>query len=144
MWFRRGRGEACLKAWENLLVSGKYDTDQAALDYVEMVPLDSSSSGGGDGSGGGGDVGASSCPHAFAFPARHLLFAKDYIGMLLTSGQTFVHLTAAGRPETQDYFYREIVVPRWRQALHPPLNPSKLAHRKTCAAPATQPQQAGS
>lgn len=55
--------------------------------------------------------------------------------MLLTSGQTFVHLTAAGRPEDTDYFYREIMVPHIRNSLHPPLNPNKLLRRKVCKAP---------
>ena len=69
-----------------------------------------------------------------SFPSRHLLFAKDYIGMALTSGQTFVHVTAAGRPEDTDYFYREIVIPRLREALQPPLNAAALKHRKNCLA----------
>lgn len=46
------------------------------------------------------------CSNALSFPTKHLLFGKDYIGMALTSGQTFVHVTAAGRPEDTDYFYR--------------------------------------
>jgi hypothetical protein len=54
--------------------------------------------------------------------------------MTLTSGQTFVHLTSAGRPEDSDYFYREWVVPAFRNSLHPPLNPDKLKHMKTCSA----------
>ena len=76
------------------------------------------------------------CPtaRALVLPARHLLFAKDYIGMTLTSGQTFLHLTAAGRLDTQDFFYRDIVVPRLRNALRPALNPySILKNKKTCS-----------
>ena len=65
-------------------------------------------------------------------PSRHLLFAKDYIGMLFTSGQTFLHLTSAGRMDTQDYFYREIVVPRLRNSLKPFVNPSILKMKKVC------------
>lgn len=112
MWYRRGLGEECLRTWGDLLTSGKFTTDQAALDHAEKN--------------------LKKCPNYFSFPTRHLLFAKDYIGMALTSGHTFVHLTAAGRPEEQGYFYREIVVPRLRDALHPPLNPSKLLRRKVC------------
>ena len=77
-----------------------------------------------------------SCPtsRALVLPARHLLFAKDYIGMTLTSGQTFLHLTAAGRLDTQDFFYRDIVVPRLRNALRPALNPyAILKNKKICS-----------
>ena len=108
---RRGRGEGCLKRWEEILLSGQFDTDQESLDAAEKE---------------------GACANMLSFPTRHLLFAKDYIAMVLTSGQTFVHLTAAGRPEDTDYFYREIVVPRMRQSLHPPLNPNKLLRRKVC------------
>ena len=111
VWLRRGRGEGCLKKWEEILLSGQFDTDQESLDAAEKE---------------------GACANMLSFPTRHLLFAKDYIAMVLTSGQTFVHLTAAGRPEDTDYFYREIVVPRMRQSLHPPLNPNKLLRRKVC------------
>ena len=100
------------------------------------------------------------CPNALSFPTKHLLFGKDYIGMALTSGQTFVHVTAAGRPEDTDYFYRvrfeqpnscsnilsnatkelancichlcnkEIVIPHLRSSLHPPLNAAALKQPK--------------
>jgi hypothetical protein len=112
VWLRRGKGETCLKKWEEVLLSGKFDTDQESLDHAEKL---------------------GACPHSFSLPTRHLLFAKDYIAMVFTSGQTFVHLTAAGRPEDTDYFYREIMVPRIRNSLHPPLNPAKLLRRKVCA-----------
>jgi hypothetical protein len=112
VWLRRGKGERCLKKWEEVLLSGKFDTDQESLDHAEKL---------------------GACPHSFSLPTRHLLFAKDYIAMVFTSGQTFVHLTAAGRPEDTDYFYREIMVPRIRNSLHPPLNPAKLLRRKVCA-----------
>lgn len=113
VWLRRGKGETCLKKWEETLLSGRFDTDQESLDSAEKE---------------------GACPHLLSFPTRHLLFAKDYIGMALTSGHTFIHLTAAGRPEDTDYFYREIVVPGVRNSLHPPLNPAKLLRRKVCAA----------
>jgi hypothetical protein len=112
VWLRRGKGEACLKKWEEILLSGRFDTDQQSLDAAEHE---------------------GACTNMLSFPTRHLLFAKDYIAMALTSGQTFIHLTAAGRPEDTDYFYREIVVPRIRNSLHPPLNPKKLVNRKVCA-----------
>lgn len=113
MWLRRGKGEACLKKWEEILLSGRFDTDQESLDAAEKE---------------------GACANILSFPTRHLLFAKDYIGMTLTSGQTFIHLTAAGRPEDTDYFYREMVVPRIQNSLHPPLNPKKLLKRKVCVA----------
>jgi hypothetical protein len=111
MWLRRGHGERCLEKWRSVLLSGMFDTDQQSLDYAENN---------------------GSCHHALTLPTRHLLFAKDYIAMLLTSGQTFIHVTAAGRKEDTDYFYREIVIPRLRSSLHPPLNPRSLNHRKQC------------
>lgn len=117
VWLRRGKGEACLKKWEETLLSGTFDTDQESLDAAEK---------------------SGACPNLYSMPTRHLLFAKDYIAMVLTSGQTFVHLTAAGRPEDTDYFYREIVVPSIRNSLHPPLNPRKLLHRKVCAMKGTE------
>ncbi len=52
------------------------------------------------------------CPHAYFLPKKHLLFAKDYLGMVFTSGHTFIHMTAAGRLSSQDPFYRYVVVPR--------------------------------
>lgn len=102
---------SCLKAWATVLSSGMYTTDQESLDFTERNM---------------------SCPHVVAMPTRHLLFAKDYIGMLFTSGQTFIHLTAVNHKEDQDYFYREIVVPRIRNALHPPLKPYDPTRIKTC------------
>lgn len=111
MWLRRGHGERCLEKWRSVLLSGMFDTDQQSLDYAENN---------------------GSCRHALTLPTRHLLFAKDYIAMMLTSGQTFIHVTAAGRKEDTDYFYREIVIPRLRSSLHPPLNPHSLNHRKQC------------
>lgn len=127
MWLRRGQGETCLQAWREILLSGctvyhdhnmyfnvslgKYDTDQQSLDFAEKN---------------------GSCRHGLTMPTRHLLFAKDYIAMALTSGQTFIHLTAAGRKEDTDYFYREFVIPGIRKSLHPPLNPNSLNHRKKC------------
>ncbi|KAJ1423391.1 hypothetical protein B484DRAFT_451891 [Ochromonadaceae sp. CCMP2298] len=112
LWLRRGKGEGCLARWREELLSGKFESDQESLDAAEK----------------GG-----ACPNALSFPSRHLLFAKDYIAMTLTSGQTFVHLTSAGRLEDSDWLYREWVVPAFRNSLHPPLNPDKLKHTKTCS-----------
>ena len=70
-----GRGQPCMVAWENILLSGRFTTDQESMDEAERV---------------------GACPHALVLPSKHLLFAKDYIAMMFTSGQTFLHLTAAG------------------------------------------------
>lgn len=70
-----GRGQPCMVAWENILLSGRFTTDQESMDEAERV---------------------GACPHALVLPPKHLLFAKDYIAMMFTSGQTFLHLTAAG------------------------------------------------
>ena len=112
MWFKRGAGNKCLKTWESVLLSGKFGTDQQSLDEAEI------------------ELGR--CPHALMMPAKHLLFAKDYIGMFLTGGQTFIHLTAAGRQEEQDYFYSNWIIPHIRNSLHPPLHPDILNSRKQC------------
>lgn len=90
MWLSRYKGQDCLKAWETLILSGKYSADQEAIDYAEKVKL---------------------CTNILTFPVRHLLFARDYLAVALTSSRTFLHLTSAVRLHTQDYFYREIVVP---------------------------------
>jgi hypothetical protein len=107
----RGLGTDCLAAWAKVLRSGRYGTDQESLDYVEAK---------------------GNCSHMVALPSRHLLFAKDYIGMIFTSGQTFIHLTAANRMDSQDFFYRDYVIPRIRNSLHPPLKPFIEPTQKTC------------
>lgn len=101
-----------MNAWREILLSGKYDTDQESLDEAERI---------------------GACPKALSFPTRHLLFAKDYIAMVLSSGQTFVHFTSAGRLQTQDYFYRAVVVPRLRQSMSPTLNHNKILRPKHCS-----------
>jgi len=102
---------ACMASWAHVLSSGMFNTDQESLDFVEKN---------------------GSCPNAMALSARHLLFAKDYIGMTLTSGQTFIHLTAANRAEEQDFFYRSWIMPRIRNSLHPPLRPYDPTRKKVC------------
>jgi hypothetical protein len=100
MYLVRDQSTTCLRAWASVLSSGRYNTDQESLDFAESN---------------------GSCTNSIGFPTRHLLFAKDYIGMVLTSGQTFIHLTSANKLGSQDYFYRDWVVPRIRNSLHPPL-----------------------
>ncbi|RYG62978.1 hypothetical protein EON64_16860 [archaeon] len=111
IFLTRGAGQTCLAAWAAVLRSGMFATDQESLDYVESHR---------------------NCTAMISIPSRHLLFAKDYIGMLFTSGQTFVHLTSANRLDSQDYFYREIMVPKIRNSLHPPLRPYAPAEQKQC------------
>eukprot|EP01036_Dinobryon_divergens_P023290 gene23290-31618_t len=113
MWMQRqGAGVECMQRWREILLSGKFSTDQQSLDEAEALGY---------------------CSNALSFPTKHLLFGKDYIGMALTSGQTFIHVTAAGRPEDTDYFYREIVIPHLRSSLHPPLNAAALKQpKKNC------------
>jgi hypothetical protein len=67
--------DTCKRSWGNILLSGKYDTDQESLDEAENI---------------------GKCLNLLILPSKHLLFAKDYIGMAFTSGQTFLHMTAAG------------------------------------------------
>jgi hypothetical protein len=113
LYLQRNSGQNCLKAWGEILTSGKFNTDQQSLDYAESL---------------------GNCSKGVAIPSRHLLFAKDYIGMVLTSGQTFIHLTAANRADTQDAFYTNFIIPRIRNSLHPPLKPyDPKAAMKICS-----------
>lgn len=114
LWLRRNAGTKCLKAWQTILLSGKYDTDQESIDDAER------SSG--------------ECNNLITLPPKHILFAKDYIGMALTTGQTFIHLTGAGRMDEQDSFYRNFIVPRIYNSLNPPLLPpsSSSSEVKKC------------
>lgn len=111
IFMMRNQGSNCLSRWASILRSGRFNTDQESLDFAEN-----------DGS----------CSQMVALPSRHLLFAKDYIGMLFTSGQSFVHLTSVNRNDNSDYFYKEVVVPRLRNSLHPPLKPYSPGVRKSC------------
>ena len=113
VWARRGAGESCMAAWADLLLQGKFDSDQQALDAVEL------------------DMGA--CPRAMALSFRHLLFAKDYLMMLFRGGQTFIHFTAAGRAEDRDAFYSKLVMPLLRGNIRPRLDLSLLDVPKVCA-----------
>jgi len=100
MIFRRGQNSNCLNAWREILLSGKYSTDQQSLDEADRL---------------------GKCTGGLILPSNHLLFAKDYFGMLLTSGQTFVHLTAIANIDSQDYVYSHLVVPHIRHSLVPAL-----------------------
>ena len=100
----------CLQAWADVLASGRYDTDQESLDAAERN---------------------GACPHAHMLPSRFLLFAKDYLATLLTTGHTFVHVTSAARLSTQDSFYRWWV-PHIRGTLASKLSPKLLDRKKTC------------
>lgn len=111
IYFTRHLSEKCMKSWGDILSSKMFQTDQESLDFAEKN---------------------GSCIHPVAIPSKHLLFAKDYIAMVLTSGQTFVHLTSANRAKEADYFYRELVLPRIRNSLHPPLKPYVANSLKPC------------
>ncbi len=90
---KRYSGKECLKAWGKIISSGEFHTDQESMDAAEQ---------------------RGACSNTLTMSPSYLLFAKDYIGMALTSGHTFVHLTAAGRLESQDYLYKNYIVPRLR------------------------------
>ena len=107
MWIRRGSGVRCMRVWERLLLSDKYDSDQQALDVAE-----------------GEDENA--CPRAMELSFRHLLFAKDYLMMLFRGGQTFIHFTAAGRTEDQNSFYSGLAMPVLRGSIRPKLDTTLL------------------
>ncbi len=101
MYFERAKTNVCLQAWEKILLSGKYGTDQQSLDEAEKLGY---------------------CPNAVILPTKYLLFAKDYLGMLFTSDHTFVHMTSAAKLDSQDFFYRSYIVPKLRSSLSPRLN----------------------
>ena len=102
--FRESGGE-CLRAWGNTILSGHFLTDQESLDDAELK---------------------GNCKSILPFGSPHLLFAKDYIAMALTSGSTFWHITAANRISDQDYFYRNIIVPSLYSSLSDKVDPTKV------------------
>jgi hypothetical protein len=112
IWMQRGIGTECLHAWEQILLSGKYDTDQESIDEAERQQK---------------------CPHAMSFSSKHLLFAKDYFAMFLTPSRTFVHLTAISRIDSQDFLYKNYIVPSVRASLRSSgLNMKVYDEPKTC------------
>jgi hypothetical protein len=118
IWYRRHNPNhytnVCMRGWKDILLSGKFDTDQESMDATE----------------GGGH-----CPHMVSMLTKHLIFAKDFIAMVLLDTPTFWHVTGAGRMEEQDWFYSTVVLPRLYYSLHPPLNPKTLDTEKICAQP---------
>jgi len=112
LFVRRYDGQNCLKEWGKLITSGEFDTDQESMDAAESRGY---------------------CKGTLTLAPSYLLFAKDYVAMALTSGHTFVHITAAGRLETQGYFYKNIVVPSLR-GREPGLAEMDIDKEKECAA----------
>lgn len=112
IWMQRGHGTECLAAWEEVLLSGRFDTDQESIDEAERQ---------------------GSCPNSMSFSSKHLLFAKDYFAMFLTPSRTFVHLTALGRLDSQDFFYANYIVPSVRSSLRSSgLNMKLYSEPKIC------------
>ena len=111
MILRRGQGKRCLQAWADVLASGRFKTDQESLDQAER---------------------SGACPQTHMLPSQYMLFAKDYIAALLTTGHTFIHATSVGRRGEQDGFYRGWVVPRLRSALGDRVDPTIIDRRKSC------------
>jgi hypothetical protein len=104
---------ACIDEWRNVLLSGRYNTDQQSVDYAEEK---------------------GHCPHTLAFSSRHLLFAKDYFAAFLTPARTFIHLTSVSRMDSQDPFYRYYVVPNIKASLRPAgLNLKVYERQKRCS-----------
>jgi len=98
IWVDRNSGQECMSRWREILLSGKYDTDQESIDEAER---------------------SGACKNTLSIPAKHLLFAKDYFAAVLTPSRTFVHLTAISRMDTQDFFYKNYVVPSIKSSLRP-------------------------
>ena len=94
-------------------MSGQFDTDQESLDEAEAQ---------------------GSCKHTLTLPPSYLLFAKDYIAMALTSGHTFLHVTAAGRPDAQGYFYKNFVLPSLRGSYVNDVDLSVIQKSEECIA----------
>lgn len=115
IWYKRHQAthatNKCMKNWKNIILSGKFDTDQQSMDVTDA---------------------AGHCPHMISLLTKHLIFAKDYIAMTLLDKPTFWHVTGAGRPEEQDWFYSTWILPRLYYSLHPPLNPKILNTPKKC------------
>lgn len=103
----------CINEWRNVLLSGRYTTDQQSIDYAEKK---------------------GHCPAPLAFSSSHLLFAKDYFAAFLTPARTFIHLTAVSRMDTQDPFYRYYIVPNVKSSLRPAgLNLKQYENNKKCS-----------
>ena len=107
---KRGHGQSCLSAWERILQSGTFATDQQSMDQAESDR---------------------ECKHLIALSANHLLFAKDYLAVLLTNSRTFLHMTGAGRMSEQDFFYRSIALPYFKRTFSK-LNSALFEGDKKC------------
>ena len=116
IWYRRHQPvhhtNVCMRQWKEVLLSGKFGTDQESMDATE---------------------GSGHCPHMISLLTKHLIFAKDYIAMALLDTPTFWHVTGAGRMEEQDWFYSTFILPRLYYSLHPPLNPKIIETEKQCS-----------
>jgi hypothetical protein len=94
IYMTRGGGEQCLREWERVLLSGKYDTDQQSIDSAYNNGF---------------------CPNTIVLPSKHLLFAKDYFAMFLTPARSFVHLTSINKKSSDSNgFYKYYIVPKIR------------------------------
>lgn len=89
MFATRGLSEPCLHTWCDAIASGRFPADQPALDYISKNEPE--------------------CAGMFPMDSRFLMFMKDYTAVLLKPAKTFSHVTAAGRLEEQNWFYRLIV-----------------------------------
>ena len=84
---RRGKGRACLEHWAKAIEDGVFDSDQAAMDYVQSAFKDA-------------------CVGMAALPPQHLLFMKDVIAMTMRRENTFMHFTGLLRREGQSWVYQ--------------------------------------
>lgn len=107
----REKGNKCLEAWGTTILSSRYDTDQESLDEAEA---------------------AGACSNILPFASSNLLFAKDYLAMVFTSGSVFWHVTAGARLQEQDSFYAKMVVPYLRYCLRDRVDPNILVKSKKC------------
>lgn len=107
LFLQRNQGNECLEQWRINLISERFTSDQESFDEAENQGY---------------------CSHVYSLPRKHLLFAKDYIAMLFTSGHSFLHLTSISRIDEQDYFYRSVIVPRLRNGLHLHIDSSEPKH----------------
>ena len=110
LWVRRNHGTNCLHEWGKILKSGKYGTDQESIDEAERQGF---------------------CSGLSTLPFRHLLFGKDYLMMLFRTGQTFTHLTAAARMNSQDFFYH-YMVSRFHNSINRLVDSEILEKHKLC------------
>ena len=68
--------------------------------------------------------------HPLHLPAYSIISYAFSLYLFLTFSHSF--LLSYSRIESQDYFYREIVVPRLRNSLRPMLDPEIIKIKKQC------------